>query len=72
VRPKKFEVAVYNKDVRRLLKEGRKHRDLKDDWADMHYIDVKADDVAAARTKISQKYPESQGFVIDNVVRMDE
>ena len=72
MRQKKFEVAVFNKEVRRLMKEGRKHRDLKDDWADMHYIDISADDVAAARTKISQKYPEAQGFVIDNVVRLDE
>ena len=72
MRPKKFEVAVYNKDVRRLMKEGKRHRDLKDDWADMHYIDISAADVTSARAKITQKYPESQGFVIDNVVRLDE
>ncbi len=72
MRKKKFEVAVYNKEVRRLMKEGRKHRDLKDDWADVHYIDISADDLASARAKVAGRYPESQGFVIEGVMRVNE
>ena len=33
-----FEVALYNKEVRRLVEEGSRHRHLTDDWAETHYI----------------------------------
>ena len=66
-RAKKFEVAVYNKVVRRMVKEGERHRHLTDDWADIHYVDVMAEDEHGARAKIEAKYPEDKGFVIENV-----
>lgn len=66
-RAKKFEVAVYNKDVRQLVKEGERHRHLTDDWADIHYVDVMAEDEREARLKAEAKYPEDKGFVIENV-----
>ncbi len=66
-RAKKFEVGVYNKKVRQLVKEGERHRDLTDDWADIHYVDVMAEDEHGARAKIEAKYPEDKGFVIENV-----
>ena len=66
-RAKKFEVGVYNKKVRQLVKEGERHRDLTDDWADIHYVDVMAEDENGARAKFEIKYPEDKGFVIENV-----
>jgi hypothetical protein len=71
-RVKKFEVAIYNKEVRQLMKEGERHRDLTDDWADIHYLDVMAEDEQGARVKIQAKYPEDKGFVIDNVTVADD
>ena len=67
-RQKSFEVALYNQEVRRLVAEGSRHRNLTDDWADTHYIEIEAADSTAARRKIESRYPESQGFVIEQVV----
>jgi hypothetical protein len=63
----KFEVAVYNQNVRDKIKAGERHRDLNDDWADTHYIEIEADDVSTARRKAEGKYPRSRGFVIEDV-----
>lgn len=65
----KFDVAIFNAEVRRLLKIGERHRHLKDEWADLHYIQVEAADAEAARAKASIKYPAAQGYVIDHVVK---
>ena len=62
-----FEVAVYNRVVREKIKAGERHRELKDDWADIHYVEIEADDVAAARRKIEGKYPKDHGYVIEDV-----
>jgi hypothetical protein len=67
-----FEVALYNKEVRRLIEEGDRHRHLTDDWAETHYIVVSARDEDDARNKIGAKYPEHNGFVIEQVVPADD
>ena len=51
-RAKKFEVGVYNKEVRQLVNEGERHRHHTDDWADIHYVDVMAEDEHGARAKM--------------------
>lgn len=61
---KKFEVGVYNKDVRELTKYGDSHPALSDDWAEIHYIEVRANTEEEARAKIAAKYPPRMGFVI--------
>ncbi len=62
-----FEIAVYNRVVREKIKVGERHRELKDDWADIHYVEIEAGDVAAARRKAESKYPADRGFVIEDV-----
>lgn len=66
----KFEVAIFNQQVREKVREGERHRDLSDDWADVHYIEVEAEDVSAARAKIQRKYPAERGYVIESVTSM--
>ncbi len=63
----KFEVTVYNEQVREKIKEGEHHHRFTDDWADFHYIEVDADDESKARVKAEDRYPSEQGFVIDSV-----
>ena len=65
-----FEVAIYNKEVRELVAMGQHHRNLSDDWADIHYIEVRAANEAEARSKIFAKYPEIDGYLIDTVISM--
>ncbi len=63
----KFEVAVYNADVREAVKLGDRHKEFEDDWADTHYIDIQAENEDKARARAAVKYPESRGFVIVDV-----
>lgn len=63
----KFEVAIFNREVRAKVREGDHHRDLDDRWADTHYITVTADDEIAARTSAESRYPPDRGYVIEAV-----
>ena len=65
---KKFEVALYNKEVRQLVRQGDKHRHLRDDWAEIHYIEISGADEIVVRNKIESRYPEEDGFVVEQVV----
>lgn len=62
-----FEIAIYNSEVRECVEDGRRHRNLTDDWAEVHYIDMEAADEQAARNQILRRYPETRGFVIDSI-----
>jgi len=63
----KFEVVIYNEQVRQLVSQGDSHRKFSDDWGDSHYIEFKADSEEQAVAKCRQKYPEDDGFVIEGV-----
>ncbi len=63
----KFEVTVYNAQVREKVKEGEHHSRFTDDWADFHYIDISADSESQARQRVEARYPSEQGFVIDGI-----
>ncbi len=62
-----FEIAVFNQTVRDRLRTGESHRDLKDEWADTHYVEIKAADEEDARRKAAAKFPKNQGFVVTAV-----
>jgi hypothetical protein len=62
-----FEIAVYNQAVRDKVREGEHHREFKDDWADIHYVEIEADNASTARRKAEGKYPGNCGFVIADV-----
>ena len=62
-----YEIAVYNQAVREKVAVGERHRELKDDWADTHYVEIEADDPAAARRKAEGKFPKERGFVIADI-----
>jgi len=64
---RKFEIAVHNKDVRRLVKEGEKHKNLSDDWGDTHYIEISAQNDEDARQKAARKFPANLGYVIEAI-----
>ena len=65
----KFEVGVFNQEVRDALKLGERHSQLKDDWADIHWVEVRAADEKAARQKVNVQYPAARGYVITEVVK---
>ena len=59
-----FEVAIYNQDVRALVKANRSHSHFDDRWADVKLHDVIARDEGEARALIAVRFPPEDGFVI--------
>jgi hypothetical protein len=64
----RYSVGVYNAEVRQLLKEGRRHRDLSDRWAEIHYVDFTAESPEEARLKAGRRYPKALGYIITDVM----
>jgi len=62
-----YEITIYNQTVRELVRNGESHRRYTDDWADSHYIEFEADSEAEAVKKCGYKYPDHDGFVIEQV-----
>ena len=63
-----FEVTLYNKEVRSLVKENQSHLFYDDQWADIRVHDVLAEDEAQARVMIAERFPPGDGFVIDTII----
>jgi len=63
-----FEVSIYNKEVRSLVKENRSHLFYDDQWADVRVHDVLAEDEDQARALTVERFPPDDGFVIDTIV----
>lgn len=68
---KKFEVTIYNQDVRQKVQDGEHHKEFTDSWADFRYVDVCAENEEQVRSKMEERYPSSQGFVIDGILKQD-
>jgi hypothetical protein len=66
----RFEVGVFNAEVRAALKDGERHKELHDEWADIHYIEVRAPDQGEARARIERRYPPALGYVVTGVVKL--
>ena len=64
---KVFLVAVYNKEVRALVKENKSHSYFDDFWADIQKHDVCAKDETEARTLLAKRFPPDDGFVIEEM-----
>ena len=60
-----FEVRIYNKKVRALVKQNLHHHFFDDQWADVHIKNVTAQDEAAAVSIISKHFLKEEGFVFE-------
>ena len=65
-----YEVMIYNRVVRARVEKGFHHRSLADDWAEVQHIELTAEDPEHARRKATARYPESQGYVISEIVEL--
>lgn len=66
-----FEVIIYNREVRALVKENGQHPAFSDRWADQIRQMVEAADAEEAKTLAASHYPPEDGFVIASVSVMD-
>lgn len=62
-----YEVSIYNKEVRAMVKENQHHHFFDDQWADVHVRNVTARDEVEAVSIISRRFPAEDGFVIELV-----
>lgn len=62
-----FEVSIYNKEVRSLVKENQSHAFFDDHWADEQLRDVLAETEDQARKVVNERFPSDEGFVIASV-----
>jgi len=69
----RFEVAIYNEEVKKSVREAERNRTgLSDDWADTRYIEVSAETEDSARRKVLSRYPEHRGFVVVEVRKLPD
>ena len=64
-----YEVSIYNREVRSLVKQNQSHLFFDDQWAYKHIQDVVALDEDHARLLIAERFPPDDGFIIEDVVQ---
>ena len=64
-----FEVRIYNKKVRAMIKQNQHHHFFDDQWADVHVENVTSYDEADSISIISKKFHREDGFVFELVVQ---
>ncbi len=62
-----YEAAIYNKEVRALVKENRSHVFFEDHWADVQRRNVAAKDEKEARSLIAECLPPEDVFIIQDL-----
>ena len=62
-----YEISLYNRVVRSLVKENQSHELYNDHWADSQKHDVVARDETEALRMISERFDTDDGFVIEEV-----
>ncbi|MDA1090602.1 MAG: hypothetical protein O3A85_09855 [Proteobacteria bacterium] len=67
----KFEVTIFNQQVRQKVQDGEHHEHFTDEWADFRYVDIRAENEDHVRARIEDRYPAKQGFVIDSILKQD-
>ena len=68
----KFEITIYNQEVRDLLAANRKHDFLNDVWAERNYVEIEASNMDEAKKTANRRYPENQGYVVLEVIQTSE
>ena len=66
-----FEITIYNKEVREKVEAGEHDSRFRDTWADFQYIEIAADNEEQARAQVEAMHPGVQGFVIDDIRKID-
>ena len=61
---KSFEIPVYNSVVRDAVRNKQDHPNFEADWAETHFILVRAHTADEAVTICRRKHPEKMGFVL--------
>ena len=67
----KFEVAIYNQQVRDKVAEGDSHEYYADEWADLHFIEISAESEDHVRSQVNGRHPFKSGFIIESIENIE-
>lgn len=67
VAPIRFDVGVFNQEVRDYVAQNKAHKEFSNNWAEINYIPVDAKNEAEARAQLEKRYPKAKGFVIASI-----
>jgi len=62
-----YKVALYNRDVRALVRQRKRHNCFSNCWARVQSRDVVARDETEARLLIAERFPPEDGFVVAQI-----
>jgi hypothetical protein len=68
----KFEITVFNQEVKDLLEQNQKHEFLNDVWAERNYIEIESSSMDQAKKTANRRYPKNQGYVVEEVIQTSE
>lgn len=68
----KYEVTVFNKQVREKVENGEHHEHYTDDWAEFRYVEIRALNEDQARSQVNGRFSPENGFVIDSIIMLQE
>ena len=63
----KFDVGIFNQEVRDYVAQNKAHKEFSNNWADINYLAVEAKTEADVRAQMEKRYPKAKGFVITSV-----
>ncbi|WP_417318137.1 hypothetical protein [Emcibacter sp.] len=69
---KRFEVSVFNQEVRDCEKKGRVHPSFDASWADLNFFTYESDSKEDVIRQIERRYPPRKGFVISDIIEIKE
>ncbi|WP_321391323.1 hypothetical protein [Emcibacter sp.] len=69
---KRFEVSLYNQQVRDYERKGRVHPSFDTSWADLNFFTFECSTAEEALSQIEKKYPSRKGFVVSQIIEVKE
>ena len=63
----KFDVGIFNQEVRDYVAQNKAHKEFSNNWAEINYIPVEAKSEADVRAQMEKRYPKAKGFVVSSV-----
>lgn len=65
----KYEITIYNKEVRNYVQGNKKHPQYDSGWADQRFLMIEAEDADDARKIVNRRHPDHKGFVIVDITK---
>ncbi len=69
---KRYEVSLYNQQVRDMDKENKDHPNFAREWAHLHFLTYEGETENDVIQQVQKRHPERKGFVIDKIVEIKE